>query len=398
MSWPAPETLGEPDEIRFGSPRPPRRRWPRWPLILAGAAVIVVAAVLLLGRPAAKPIAAKPARATRSAAKPARATRSAAKPAATQSSVTVTEAGHRLLGVRAGWDLLGYGPDRAVRIQLAAGRVTQTVVPPLVSGNPVSFVAGPSQVIIRPWDFVPGYVVPDGKPARNLPGVLEHGGQVFPGPRPGQVWVRPSLSATSLSLVRLNGSETGVSMRLPSGGWWLATPDGQGDVLLSGVGEIYAVWPGGSRHLGGMLAAVGPTRWLTVNCFRPHRCADVVINPRTGAQRQLGGPPVVSVSASAPGVIAPDGATAAVFRVSTSGQVTLHLLSLATGADERIAVPLEQAAAGAGTLTWSPDSRWLFVITAHGGLAAVNASTQQVQGLGVKLPWLSRIAVRNVPR
>jgi hypothetical protein len=86
-----------------------------------------------------------------------------------------------------------------------------------------------------------------------------------------------------------------------------------------------------------------------------------------------------------------------VFRVSTSGQVTLHLLSLVTGADERIAVPLEQAA-NTGTLAWSPDSRWLFVITAHGGLAAVNASTQQVQGLGVKLPWLSRIAVRNVPR
>ncbi|MGO9221557.1 MAG: hypothetical protein ACLP5E_27930 [Streptosporangiaceae bacterium] len=408
MSWSAHETLGEPDEVRFGSPRPPRRRWPRWPLILAGAVVIVVAAVLLLGRPAAKSIAAKPARATRTAAKPARASRAAAKPAratraaakpaaATQSSVRVTEAGHRLLGVRAGWDLLGYGPDRAVRIQPAAGRVTQTVVPPLVSGSPVSFVAGPSQVIIRPWDFVPGYVVPDGKPARNLPGVLEHGGQVLPGPRPGEVWVRPSLSATSLSLIRLNGSETGVSMRLPSGGWWLATPDGQGDVLLSGVGEIYAVWPGGSRHLGGMLAAVGSTRWLTVNCYRPHRCADVVVNPRTGVQRQLGGPPVVSVSASAPGVIAPDGATAAVFRVSTSGQVTLHLLSLTSGADQRIAVPLEQAA-NAGTLAWSPDSRWLFVITAHGGLAAVNASTQQVRGLGVQLPWLSQIAVRDAPR
>jgi hypothetical protein len=351
--------------------------------MLAGAAVIVVAAVLLPGRPAAKP---------------AHATRTAAKPAAAQSSVTVTEAGHRLLGVRAGWDLLGYGPDRAVRIQPAAGRVTQTAVPPLVSGSPVSFVAGPRQVIIRPWDFVPGYVVPDGKPARNLPGVLGHGGQVFPGPRPGEVWVRPSLSASSLSLVRLNGSETGVSMRLPSGGWWLATPNGQGDVLLSGVGEIYDVWPGGSRHLGGMLAAVGPTRWLTVNCYRPHRCADVVINPRTGAQRQVGGPPVVSVSASAPGVIAPDGATAAVFRVSTSGQVTLHLLSLATGADQRIAVPLEQASASAGTLAWSPDSRWLFVITAHGGLAAVNAGTGQVQGLGVQLPWLTQITVRNAPR
>ena len=34
------------------------------------------------------------------------------------------------------------------------------------------------------------------------------------------------------------------------------------------------------------------------------------------------------------------------------------------------------------------------MITAHGRLAAVNASTRQVEGLGVRLPWLSQIATR----
>ena len=160
------------------------------------------------------------------------------------------------------------------------------------------------------------------------------------------------------------------------------------------MGEIYDVWPGGSRHLGGMLAAVGPTRWLTVNCYRPHRCADVVTDPATGAQRQLGGPPVASVSAASPGVITPDGATAAVYRVTAGGQVTLHLVNLLTGADQRIEVPLSPSDAGAGTLAWSPDSRWLFVVTAHGGLAAVNARTLQPESLGVRLPWLSQIATR----
>jgi hypothetical protein len=370
MTWSSPESPGEPDEVGFGSPRPPRRRWPRsprWPLILAGAAVIAAAAVLTLGR---HPV----------------------KLASAQSQVTVTDAGHRLLGVRAGWELLGYGPGRTVRVQLAQGRVIQTVVPPLDSAGPLSFVAGPSQMIIRPLDHVPGYLVPDGKPARPLAGLLSRGGVALPGPRAGEVWVQNS--TRSFALARLDGSKTGVSIRLPAGGWWLASPNGRGALLLSGVGEIYDVWPGGSRHFGGMLAAAGPTRWLTVNCYRPHRCADVVTDPATGTQQELGGPAVASVSAASPGVIAPDGATAAIFRVTPSGRVTLHLLSLATGTDQQIAVRLSQTAGGAGTLAWSPDSRWLFVVTAHGRLAAVNPRTLQTEGLGVRLPWLSQIATR----
>ena len=371
MTWSNPETLGGgPDEVGFG-PRRPRGRRGRLILGVAVAVVVVATAVAVqvLGRHPARP-------------------------APAHSAVAVTEAGHRLLGVRGGWELDGYGPSRAVRVQFARGRVTQTVLPGLASTGPVSFVAGPSQMIIRPWDFVPGYLVPDGKPARVLTGALGHGGAALPGPRPGEVWVQRGPRVRSLSLARVDGSRTGVSMRLPAGGWWLASPNGRGYVLLSGVGEIYDVWPGGWRQIGGMLAAVGPTRWLTVNCDRPHRCADVVIDPATGGQRQLGGPPVASVSAAFPGAIAPDGSTAAVFRVTPGGQVTLHLLNLATGADQRITVPLGQRSTGPGTLAWSPDSRWLFVITARGGLAAVNASTRAVGGLGVRLPWLTQIAIR----
>jgi hypothetical protein len=370
MTWSSPESVGESDEVGFGPSRPPGRRWPRWPLILAGAAVIAVAAVLAVSR---HPV----------------------RPAAAHAQVTVTEAGHPLLGVRAGWELLGYGPNRAVRVQLARGRVTQTLVPSLGSTGPFSLVTGPTQMIIRPLDIVPGYLVPDGKPARLLRGGLSHGGSLVPGPQPGEVWLNNS--SQSLALVRLDGSTTGVSIRLPPGGWWLASANGRGYVLLSGVGEIYDVWPGGSRRIGGMLAAVGPTRWLTVNCYRPHRCADVVTNTATGAKRELGGPPITSVSAAFPGVIAPDGATAAIFRVTPSGQVTLHLLNLATGTDQQVAVRLNQESVGAGTLAWSPDSRWLFVVTAHGRLAAVKAGTLQVEGLGVRLPWLSQITTRPGP-
>ncbi len=370
MTWPDPGPPGQADEVAFGSPQPGRRRpgWPRWPLVLAGAAAIGVAVVLAVGRHPAQP----------------------------QAAVTVSEAGHRLLGVRAGWELVGFGPGHAVRVQLARGRVTQTILPALQSGGPVSFVAGPTQMIIRPWDFAPGYVVPDGAPARQLTGALGHGEAALPGPRPDEVWVQNN--SMILALARLDGRAIGRFIRLPAGGRWLASANGRGGVLLSGVGEVYDVWPGGARHIGGMLAAVGPTRWLTVNCYRPHRCTDVVTDPARGTQRQLGGPPVMSVSASSPGAVAPDGGTAAVFRVTAGGQTSLHLLNLATGSDQQVAVPLAQPAAGPGTLAWSPDSRWLFVITAHGGLAVVNSRTRQVEGLGVRLPWLSQIAIRNAPR
>jgi Tol biopolymer transport system component len=120
----------------------------------------------------------------------------------------------------------------------------------------------------------------------------------------------------------------------------------------------------------------------------------VVIDPASGTQWQLGGPPVASVSAAFPGVITPDGALAAVFRVTAGDQASLHLVNLVTGADQQITVPLSQTAVRIGTLAWSPDGRWLFVITAGGRLAAVNAATRQVEGLGVRLPWLSQIAIR----
>ncbi|MEU7779125.1 hypothetical protein [Micromonospora parva] len=53
------------------------------------------------------------------------------------------------------------------RIDFAHGRITTTAVPALRSGGPVSFLVGPDRVVIRPLEAVPGYVVPDGKPANR---------------------------------------------------------------------------------------------------------------------------------------------------------------------------------------------------------------------------------------
>jgi hypothetical protein len=359
-----------PDEIRFGSRRPAIRWRSRWLLMAAGAVLAAVVAVVAL------------------------AATGHGKAPRPQPAAEVTEAGHRLLGVTAGWELFGYGPAGLVRVQLARGRVTRTVVPALDSTGPVSLAVGPNQAVVRPLDNVAGYLVPDGHPARSLSGALSHGGTVIPGPRPGTVWLQAGFQVTSLSLVRLDGSRTGVSMRLPPGGPSLPVPDGQGFALVSGAssGDLYDVRPGGFHRIAGSLAAVGPTRWLTVDCRRRHRCSYVVLDPAGGARRML--PGLAERPSGPPGVIAPDGSAAAVLS-SVGGQLTLRLINLASGADQRVAVPVYQESSGLQALAWSPDSRWLFIVTARGRLAAVNARTERVQGLGLTLPPVSQIAVRN---
>jgi hypothetical protein len=299
------------------------------------------------------------------------------------------------LGVRAGWELFGYAQGRLVRIQFASGRITQTTVPPVMSGGPVSFVVGPHEAIIRPLDFVPGYLVPDGRPARPLPGALGQGGTVIPGPQPGTAWVQAGFQVASLPLVRMNGTEIGLSLRLPPGGPWQAFSDGRGGVLV-GVDYprgMYDVRPGGVHRIAGMLAAVGPTRWLIVDCHAGHRCSNVVVD-QAGARHMLPGPSAGPSPGAAPGVIAPNGSAAAMVRAS-GDRVTLHLINLVSGADQQISVSLDEGSADDQTLAWSPDSRWLFVVAAQGELAAVNARTRHVEGLGVELPPLSMIAVRN---
>ena len=205
-----------------------------------------------------------------------------------------------------------------------------------------------------------------------------------------------------MPLVRTDGTETGVSVRVPQGptsqafpdSTSQAFPDGRGGVLVVDYdgGRYDDVRSGGFQRIAGMLAAVGPTRWLIVDCHAGHRCSNVIVDPATGARHTLPGPSAEPLPGE-PGVIAPDGSAAAIAEAS-GDRVTLHLLNLVSGSDQQIPVSFEAEAADQG-LAWSPDSRWLFVVTARGKLAAVDARTGHVENLGVSLPSLSLIAVRN---
>jgi hypothetical protein len=74
--------------------------------------------------------------------------------------------------------------------------------------------------------------------------------------------------------------------------------------------------------------------------------------------------------------------------------VSLHLISLSSGANHTVRIAASLGMADE-TLAWSPDSRWLFVVARPGRVLAINARTRQVTGLGVRLPFISQIAIRN---
>ncbi len=369
----------DPDEdlISFGAPDRPRRRPGRWPGWLLVGAAAVAAIVVLVTRPGQAP-------------------RPAAHPA-----VTVTDLGHRLLGVTARWELFGRGPGGMVSVVPATGVVTWTRVPALDSTGPVSFLIDPHQAIIRPLDFVPGYLVPDGKPARGLSGPLSQGGPALPGPRPGQVWVMTTgVGSAALALTRPDGARQAL-VPLPAGGPLplSATADGSGGVLLTGPSGTFDAGPAGLRRLSLQPLAVGPGRWLAVSC-PGHRqpCHNVMIDSATGARRMLPGPalPHTPLTPWPPGLIAPDGAAAALLEMSRDSQLSLHLLDLRTGADRMLSLPISQDVVNE-TMAWSPDSRWLFVVTDTGAVRVVSARTGQPASLGVPLPFISQIAIRAAP-
>ncbi len=309
----------------------------------------------------------------------------------------VTNVGRRLLGVTAGWELFGRGLDDVVRIQLAKGRIIRTAVPPLLSSGPVSFVVGPHRVLVNPLDLVPGYVVPDGRPARRLTGVLNRGGVVLPGPMPDEVWVQSGAGTQgTMTLVGLDGVRTSTTIRLPRDSALFPSADGAGYVIVTGTGGVYDARPGGfTRITTGTVLAVGPTRWLTLECNGVHHCANVVIDRVGGTRHTLPGP--AADAHAVEGVISPDGSTAAVIDLESAGRPELYLRDLRTGRQHRVSVRIDDMALDGSNVAWSPDSRWLFVTSVGGRLGAVDARTRQVHTFGASLGPILALGIRRAP-
>jgi hypothetical protein len=374
-----------PDTVEFGSDRPPRRPW----LIRALIGVVIVAAGAVAVSHSADHHATRHHRPAPPPGPP----------------VTVINVRRHLLGVHGGWELFARGPDDMIAIQLAAGRVTTTRVPELASSSPeVAFVLGAHYAIIRSFDEVPGYLIPDGASPRPLTGALaaHQPGPLLPGPRPGQAWVTTgNVGNSALQLLGPDGKPTGTSARLPPGGDLPATaiPDGRGDALVLNSNNIaYDVGPTSFWQVHATVIAVGPSRWLGFICHREARCSNVAINAATGAQRALAAssqPLVPAFAWPSLGVTAPNGSVAAVLVYNTP-RVYLYLLNLSTGAERLVSVTIPPTP-GYQAMAWSPDSRWLFVAAAYGRLMAVDARTGTATGLGIRLPAVTQVAVRAAP-
>lgn len=377
------------DDDGSAPPSLPRRRL-SWLVLLLVLVVAVEVLIVLVNHEHDRSAVVRPGPRPPSAVAAPATTRANPPPTAT----TLIDMGRPLLAETTGWELFARGPGVVVRIAPATGRVTETPVPALATDGPVSFVVSGDAALVRPLDAVPGYVVPDGAPARRLGVAFGRRGPMLPGPGPGQVWtLAPGEHPTALRLTSVSDGTTGAEIPVPFGTSLASIhPDGSGNVLFTGFSGVYDARPGRIVRIASTeLLAVGPTGWVATGCDVPGPCTTLLVDRATGVRRPLALP----VDAAVPlGAVSPDGSRAALCTVGATG-THLTLLDLVSGRQRALDVTVDTA--GDQRVAWSPDGRWLFAVTADGRLAVVDAGTGRVGDLGVQLPGLAQLAVRPAP-
>jgi WD40 repeat protein len=208
------------------------------------------------------------------------------------------------------------------------------------------------------------------------------------------MWVTQSgdnLTTTVMALTTLDGAKVAGTIPVPlESSGFDAVADGAGYLLFSGIGGLYDSRPDGLHRIStGALLAVGPTGWLVLECNEQHHCHPVLVGRVDGSRRVVTAP----IDRVGRGVLSPDGSTAAMLTQDPDGTYRMYLVDLATGKRRVLEIPTDPTNDDGG-FTFSPDGRWLFVLTSDRRLVVVNSRTTAVGSLGVPLPDLIQLAVR----
>ncbi|SDP21857.1 hypothetical protein SAMN04515671_3295 [Nakamurella panacisegetis] len=375
--------------------RPPLTRW--WPLLGLGLVGVIVVAVVLHPRtPLSIPVP-KVVPTTRSSPQTRGPVGATSVPLVTRAAgpaPVVVDLHHSVLGVTAGWELFARSDDSVIRIEAARGRVTRTGVPSLASSGPVSFLAGPEGVIVRPLDYVPGYEVPDGAPARALPGVLAVGGPALPGPDRDHLWTQARRGSGALTLTDWAGHPSAVTAAAPADSSVVsAASDGAGQILFfSGERGVFLGGTSRTRLLtGGTLDAINARTMVVTKCDPDVSCVTSVVDRMTSRRKALAHAVASSMGA---GLVSPDNRRAVMVTpgADTSSSMELTLLDLGDGT--RTTLPRSLGIPDATRMVFSPDGRWLFIATDEGRIAAVDPLTGRITDLGIALPAVRQLAVR----
>jgi hypothetical protein len=301
---------------------------------------------------------------------------------------TRTDTGGPMLASLTHTELIIHTLDSIVRVDLDRGVVVNTPVPVISSTGPTFMVVGASSVLLRPLDYVTGYLVPDDADAQPLDGRLSAGTLwAYPGDAPGSVWVEP-LGARSdrLDLVGFETDFAGTSVEFPNLYPW--GPDGTGQVVLTGVGGAYVTGSKGlTRVTTGDVFAAGPTKWLVRECDEHHACTTATIDRSTGHKDVLNVDSLAEALVPVTGVITADGQSAAIVR--PTGE--LEVIDLTSGEQHVVATPASVAP------VWSFDGRFLFFVRDANTVSVFDRATGAIMVLPATVDDVEALAVRPAP-
>ena len=309
----------------------------------------------------------------------------------------MVELHHSILGVTAGWELFARSSDSVIRIEPAKGRVTRTAFPGLSSSGPVSFLAGPDLVIVRPLDFGPGYEVIDGEPAHLLAGTLAIGGPVLPGPDPKHVWAIANRNSDALTVTDWAGRPSSTHVAAPADSSVVgATSDGGGQVLyFSGQRGVFLAGTFGNRLLtGGTLNAINARTMVVTNCDPETSCVTSVVDRATSERRRLAH---AVASEFGPGLVSPDNHYAVLVTTAAAASSSMDLTLLDLNNGSRTTLPRSLGVPDSSQMVFTPDGRWLFVVATDGRIVVIDPATDKTSDVGVALPAVRQIAIRPAP-